>query len=97
VDLIQSKCATGLVLEALNQFMGSMAATSALRRWSLGARARRLPNCHQQRQADSAKGAAIETRRRLAPIAVVVVRWIKDLNIIFIMFVVLCTSCELME
>jgi hypothetical protein len=48
-------------------------------------------------QADSGKGAAIVALWRLALAAVVVVRWSKNLNIIFIIFVVLCTSCELME
>jgi hypothetical protein len=31
-------------------------------------------------------GAATAARRQLAPVAVVVVRWSKDLNIIFVMF-----------
>jgi hypothetical protein len=38
-----------------------------------------------------------EQRQRLALTAVLVVRWSKDLNIIFIMFELSCTSCELME
>jgi hypothetical protein len=70
VDLIQSTCVTGLVLEASDRFKGSMAATLALGRWSLGAHARRLPDYHQQRQADSGKGAATTVRRRLALAAV---------------------------
>jgi hypothetical protein len=41
--------------------------------------------------------AAIAERRRLAPTAIVVVRWSKDLNVMFIMFGFPCTSCELME
>jgi hypothetical protein len=43
-------------------------------------------DCHQQCQADSGIEAATMARRRLAPAAVVVVRWSKDLNVIFIMF-----------
>jgi hypothetical protein len=97
VDLVQSTCITGLVLEASDRFKGSMAATSALEHWSLGARERRFPDCHQQRQADSGKGAATMACRRLALAAEVVVRWSKDQNVIFIIFVVLCTSYELME
>jgi hypothetical protein len=86
VDLFQSTCVTCLVLEASDQFKGSMAATSALESWSLGACERRLPHCHQQHQADSVKGAATAARRRLALAAVLVVRWSKDLNVIFTMF-----------
>jgi hypothetical protein len=56
VDLIQSTCVRGLVLEDSDQFKDSMATTSALGRWSLGVRARRLPYYHQQ--ADSGKGVA---------------------------------------
>jgi hypothetical protein len=58
VDLVQSTYVTSLVLEASDRFKGSKATTLALRRWSLGARARRLRDCHQQRHADSGKGAA---------------------------------------
>jgi hypothetical protein len=43
----------------------------------------KLPNCHQQRQTDSGMGAATAARQRLAPAAVVVVRWSKDINAIF--------------
>jgi hypothetical protein len=39
-------------------FKVSMATTSALGRWSLGARARSFPSCHQQRQTGSGKEAA---------------------------------------
>jgi hypothetical protein len=52
---------------------------------------------HQQRQVDSGTGAATVAHRRLAPAVVVVIRWSKDLNVIFIMFGLPCTSCELME
>ena len=74
-----------------------MAATLALGRWSLGARARRLPDCHQQRQAGSDGGAATAARRRLALATVVVVRWSKDLDVIIIICGVLCTTFELRE
>jgi hypothetical protein len=83
------------VLETSDRFKGLKAMTSVLGRWSLGAR--RLPNYHQQCQNDSGKGAAIAACRRLALAAIVVVRCSNDLNIIFIMFGLPCTSCELME
>jgi hypothetical protein len=57
--------------------------------WSLGARAQRLSDCHQQCQADSSKGAATVARQWLALAVVVVVRWS--------MFRLPYTSCELME
>jgi hypothetical protein len=60
----------------------------------VGARARRLPDYHQQRQAGSGKGAA---RCWLVLAVVVVSRWSMNLDVIFIMFGVLCTSCELMK
>jgi hypothetical protein len=85
------------VLEVSDRFKGSTAMISALGRWSLGAHAQRLLDCHQQRQADSGMGAATAVPRRLAPAEVVFVRWSKDLNVIFIMFGLPCTSCELME
>ena len=94
VDLVQSTSFTSLVSQDSDQFKGSMATTSAPGRWSLGARARKLPGCHQQRQADSARGAA---RRRLALAAGVVARWFKDLEVMFIMFEMFCTACELIE
>jgi hypothetical protein len=68
-----------------------------LGRWSLAVRARSLLDCHQQWKTDSGMGAATAAHRRLALAAVVVVRWSKDLNIIFIMFGLSCTSCEFME
>jgi hypothetical protein len=93
VDLVQSMYGTSLVLEALDLFKGSMATISALGRWSLGACARRLPDC----QADSGMGAATAARQRLTPAAVMVVRWSKDLTIIFIMFGLPYSTYELME
>jgi hypothetical protein len=48
VDLIQSMYFTSLMLEASDQYKGSMAMILALGCWSLGARARRLPDYHQQ-------------------------------------------------
>jgi hypothetical protein len=56
VDLVQSMFFTSLVLEVSDQFKGSTATISALGRWSLGARARRLPNCRCQ--ADFGMGEA---------------------------------------
>ena len=96
VDLGQPTCVTGFVLEDSDQFKSSTVTTSALGRWSLGAHARRISGCHQQRLADSNTGAAIAARRRLALAAVVVIRWSKNLDVIFIMFGVFCTSCELL-
>jgi hypothetical protein len=58
VDLIKSTCVIGLVLEDLDQFKDSMATTSTLGHWSLGACAQRFPQCHQQHRAGSDKGAA---------------------------------------
>jgi hypothetical protein len=52
VDLVQSTYFTSLMLEASDEFKGSTTMISALGRWSLGARARRLPDYHQQYQAD---------------------------------------------
>ena len=97
VDLVQSTCVLGLVLQVSDQFKGSMATTSSLGRWSLWTRARRLPDCHQQWQCRLRNGAATAARRRLALAAIVVVRWSKDLDVNFIMFRILCTSYELMK
>jgi hypothetical protein len=68
----------------LDQFKDSMAMTSALGHWSLGARAQRLPEYHQQHQLDSGKGMTTVAHGRLAMAVVVVVRWFRDLNVIFI-------------
>jgi hypothetical protein len=73
-----------------------MATTLAPGHWSLRARARRLPDCHQQCLADSGKGGATVAHRWLALAAVVVVRWSKDVNVTFIMFMVFITY-KLME
>jgi hypothetical protein len=89
VDLVQSTCVRALVLEALDQFKGLMAANLALGRWSLGARARRLPDCHQHRQVGSGKGAATMACRRLALLTLVVVRWSKNIDVISI----ICLGC----
>jgi hypothetical protein len=69
----------------------------ALGRSSLGARARRLSKYHQKCQANSGIGAAIPARWRLAPAAAVVIMWFKDINVIFIMFGLLCTSRKFMQ
>jgi hypothetical protein len=45
----------------------------------------------------SGMDAATAARRRLAPAALVVVRWSKNLIVIFIMFELPCISCKLME
>jgi hypothetical protein len=62
VDLVQSTRVTCLVSKGSGQLRSSMAMTSARGCWSLGARAQRLPGCHQQRQADSGKVAATAVR-----------------------------------
>jgi hypothetical protein len=64
VDLIQSTYSTSLVLEASDRFKGSTTTISAIRRWSIGACARRLPDCHQQCEADSGMGGATAARQR---------------------------------
>ena len=84
-----------LVSGVSNLFKGSTATTAAPGRWSLGARAQRLPSCHRQGQASSGRGAATAARRRLVLATIVVVRWSWNLDVIFIMFEVFCTSDEL--
>jgi hypothetical protein len=94
VDLVLSTCVAGLVSGDMDRLKSSMATTSALWRWSLGARARRLPGCHRQSQAGFHRGAATTVCRRLVLSAIVVVRLSKSLNVIFIILGVICTSCE---
>jgi hypothetical protein len=48
------------------------------------------PNCHQQCRANSGKEATIMMCRRLTLAALLVFKWSKDLDVIFIMFGVLC-------
>jgi hypothetical protein len=79
------------VLQDLDQMKGSVATTSVLGRRSLGARARRIPDCHHQRHAGSGRGAATLVRHRLA-LVTVVVRLSKNLNVIFIIFEVFLYS-----
>ena len=57
----------------------------------LRARARRLSGCHRQGQAGSGMGAATAAHRWLVLAAPMVIRWSMDLDVIFIMFEVLCT------
>jgi hypothetical protein len=83
------------VLEDLDQFKGSMAMIAAMGRWSLGAHARKLPDYHQHHQVGSVKGAMTAACQRLTLAAVVIVMWSKDLDIISIIFSVLCTSYKL--
>jgi hypothetical protein len=97
VGLVMSTYVTSLMLEASDRFKGLTATILALGHWSLWARPRRLSDCHQQRQADSGMEAVTAAHRWLAPAAVVVVRWSNDLNVIFSMFELPCTYCELME
>jgi hypothetical protein len=97
VDLVQSTYVTSLVLKVLDRFKGSTVTISALGRWFLGARARRFSDCHQQSKANSDMGTTTTARRRLAPAAVVIVRWSKNVNVIFMIFGLSYTSCELLE
>lgn len=83
-----------LVSNSSYRFKDSTATIAAPGRWSLGARVRRFPSCHQQGQAGSDMGVATTARRRLVVAAVMVVRWSTDLDVIFIMFEVFCTSGE---
>jgi hypothetical protein len=85
-----------LVSDTSDLCKGSMAMTAAPGHWSLGARARRLPGCHRQGQAGSGRGATTAMRRRLVLAAVVVVRWSQNLDVIFIIFEMFCTSDQLL-
>ena len=58
---------------------------------SLGAHARKRHDCHRQGQAGSSMRAAIVARRRLDLAATMVVQLSMDLDVIFIMFELLCT------
>jgi hypothetical protein len=57
MNLIQSTCFRCLVLKDSDQMNASMATTSALGCWSIGAHVRRLPDCDEQRQAGSSRAA----------------------------------------
>jgi hypothetical protein len=63
-----------------------MAMTTALQRWSLGAYARVFPGYHQLRQTNFGMEAATTARLRIALVGVVVARWFKHLDAIFVMF-----------
>ena len=60
-----------------------MATTVALGRWSLGARAQRLPVCHQQGQAGSGRGVTTTARQQFVLAAVVVLRCSRNLYVVF--------------
>jgi hypothetical protein len=60
--------------------------TIAPQRWSLGAYARVFPGYHQLHQTNSGMEAATTARRRIALVGVVVTRWFKHLDAIFVMF-----------
>jgi hypothetical protein len=74
VNLVQSICVTCLMSEDSDQFKRSMATTSTLGRWSLGTRAQRLLDCHEQCQVGSSSGAATATHRWLALAVVMVIK-----------------------
>jgi hypothetical protein len=72
----------------------STAAVAVLVRCSYGALARRLPDCLlQQGLPGSSEGEAMTAARlRLASVLVVVARWSTDLDVIFIISSVRCTT-----
>ena len=72
----------------------SSAAVDVLLRWSYEALARRLPDCLlQQVLPGSGEGGAMTAARlQLASVLVVVARWSTDLDVIFDIFSVRCTS-----
>ena len=72
----------------------SFAAVTVLVRWFYGALARRLPDCLlQQGLPGSGEGGAMTAARlRPASVLVVVVRWSTDLDVIFIISSVRCTT-----
>lgn len=53
-----------------------------------------FPDCHRQGQAGSGVGTATATHWRLVLAAVMIVRLSMDVDVIFIMFWVFCTSSE---
>ena len=71
----------------------SSAAVAVLWRWSYVTLARRLPNCLlQQVVPGSGKGGAMTAARlRLASVFIVVARWFRNLDVIFIISDVRCT------
>ena len=81
-------------LNPSNLRYSSSAAVAVLVRWSYGALARRLPDCLlQQVVPDSGDGGAMTAARlRLASVLVVVARWSTDLDVIFIISSVRCTT-----
>ena len=72
----------------------SSAAVAVLVRWFYGALARQLPDCLlQQGLPGSGEGGAMTAARlRLASVLVVVARWSTDLDVIFIICSVCCTT-----
>jgi hypothetical protein len=85
-------CVTGLVSEDSDQIKGSIETTLALGWWFLGEHARVLSDCDEQCQVGSSGGVVVY--QPLALLVVVVVRWSKELNVIFIIFGGACTSYE---
>ena len=66
---------------ATDLFKGSTTMTAAPGHWFLGARARRLSDCDQQRQAGSDREVARTTPRWLVLATVVFIRWSTDLDV----------------
>jgi hypothetical protein len=102
VDLVQSTCGIGLQLQASDQFKGSMATTSALGQWSLGARA----DMHKDFPIliNNVRPAPVRERQlRRAGSSLWWLSWSllsrrsKNLGVVFIIFWMLCTSFEFME
>jgi hypothetical protein len=83
VGLVQSTYFTILVLEASDRFKGSTTTISALGRWSLGG------TCTKTFRLSSTMSGRLwygNGDSGMLPAVLVVVRWSKDVNIIFIMF-----------
>ena len=85
-------CVFGLDPSDLRYF--SSAAVAVLGCWSYGALARRLPDCLLQQVVPGSGdgGAMTAARLRLASVLVVVARWSTDLDVIFIISRLRCTT-----
>jgi hypothetical protein len=70
--------------------------TTSPRHKSLGAHAQIFLVFHRQGQADSVRGAVTAARQRLILAPAVVIRWSRNLVVIFIIFEILCTSGEVL-
>ena len=87
-------CSCVFRLDPFDLRYSSSATVVVLVRWSYRALARRLPDCLlQQVVPDFGDGRVMTAGRlRLASVLVVVARWSTDLDVIFIIFSVRCTT-----